>query len=880
MPKIPLYARGQGSAVELATGRLGPAAPTGAFEAPGQALVRAGEAVGRAGTDYAKNAMQFENARNKLEFDFQMQRKNEQTKTLTNQFVTRAYQESDTYTLNNRVSDQEKAVSGLVSNVQNPIINEIDTMDLTDSQKVNIKDAVLKQMNFKVADAKKQAFQLSNIEGAQSKNDKLSTVLTDISASSEYDDVLGLLSQAEALIKDAQISGQSVSYTFNGFKQEALRRFYGNGTINKDSFASLEKHREAIENDNLLTAGSRTTLLSGIDQRESDLRQDIQNNILGTLLTANLTAEEAEAALKQLRTDGSQMIAIMRDDREDDIIIEYAGAGNKFLTGVASKFEQQYKTLQAQANTDLVNTIYPQIASMDRDQLNALKAEADTLTGRFTGVDRSIAKLLERDVDERLATMDAVLSAEIKADTSAIETRILSKGGLIDESAQSMIDSVDARLQLLSPENDAPRQAFIETMDGLRQAGVLYSSVKYASPQELAAARRSIRDEINDPTSAAEDIRVAEIKRKHFEALVDARSSELQNDPVKFIQEDRADQNLEAASTAQLIDLQRKMGIGDVDIRVASNAQIDAFQAQFKDPSLSYNDKSQLGISFITSFGVENEGRVMRNLMKQGVLTLADTWIIANPGNAGGFDIEAANRPGIVKELKAAIGTSRYNEIMQEVMVQNAEYSGSIVGGASDSFVSRGATGSRMLHVTAMNTMIQNTAAYYMSTGEEDVSTAVEKAVNAVVNSQFAFDEVNGKPFRMLKGLEGVASEVGDVLQFYVDDDQIRSQIVGFAEIPPTGDPSIDGKQKYKEDLANAYWVTTSDHKSVYLVDQTGNMVKRRIDPGPTAISPSEAFVTIKLSDLVPVIKEIDSVTNLLGGSQHQDKDIMRRAFK
>ena len=879
MPKIPLYARGQGSAVELATGRLGPAAPTGAFEAPGQALVRAGEAVGRAGTDYAKNAMQFENARNKLEFDFQMQRKNEQTKTLTNQFVTRAYEESDTYTLNNQVSDQDKAVSGLVSSVQNPIINEIDTMDITDSQKTNIKDAVLKQMNFKVADAKKQAFRLATIEGAQSKDDRLSTLLTDISTSSDYDDVLGRLSEGEGIIKDARISGQTLSYSSNGFKQEALRRFYGNGIANADSFATLENQKEAIENDNLLTAGSKQTLLSGVSQRETDLQQAKQDDILGTLLTANLTAEEAEAALQQLRTEGSQMITISRADGEDDIIIDYAGAGNKFLTGVASKFEQQYKTLQAQANKDLVDEIYPKIAGMDRDDLNDLKSEAETLTGRFSGADRTVAQILLGDVSRRLDVMDAELSAEIKADTSAIEDKIVNNNGIIDESTQSMINSVDTRLQLLSPENDAPRQAFNETMDGLRQAGVLYSSVKYGSPADLAAVRRSIRDEMS-AADTPEAVRVIETKRKHFEAMVDARASQLASDPVKFIQEDRADQNLEAASTAQLIDLQRKMGIADVDIRVASNAQIAAFQGQFKDPSLSYNDKSQLGISFIQSFGVENEGRVMRNLMSQGVLTLADTWIIANPGNAGGFDIEAANRPGIVKELKAAIGTSRYNEIMQEVMVQNAEYSGSIVGGASDSFVSRGATGSRMLHVTAMNTMIQNTAAYYMSTGEDDISTAVEKAVNTVVNSQFAFDEVNGKPFRMLKGLEGVASEVGDVLQFYVDDDQIRSQIVGFAEIPPTGDPSIDGKQKYKEDLANAYWVTTSDHKSVYLVDQTGNMVKRRIDPGPTAISPSEAFVTIKLSDLVPVIKEIDSVTNLLGGSQHQDKDIMRRAFK
>ena len=589
-----------------------------------------------------------------------------------------------------------------------------------------------------------------------------------------------------------------------------------------------------MPNDNLLTAGSKQALLSGISQRETDLKQAIQDRILGTLLTANLTAEEAERALSQLRHEGNQMIFIRRDEAEDDIIIDYAGAGSKFLTGVASKFEQQYKTLQAQANKDL------------------------------------------GDVSRRLDVMDAELSAEIKADTDAIETKIVNRGGAVDESTQSMIDSVDTRLQLLSPENDAPRQAFNETMDGLRQAGVLYSSIKYGSPADLAAVRRSIRDEMS-AADTPEAVRVIETKRKHFEAMVGAREAQLQNDPVKFIQEDRADQNLEAASTSQLIDFQRKMGIADVDIRVASNAQIEAFQGQFKDPSLSYNDKSKLGISFITSFGVENEGRVMRNLMSQGVLTLADTWIIANPGNAGGFDIEAANRPGVVKELKAAIGTSRYNEIMQEVMVQNAEYSGSIVGGAADSIVSRGATGSRMLHVTAMNTMIQNTAAYYMNAGEDDVSAAVEKAVNTVVNSQFAFDEVNGKPFRMLKGLEGVSSEIGDVLQFYVDDDQIRGQIAGFAEIPPTGDPNIDGTQKYKEDLANAYWVTTSDHKSVYLVDQTGNMVKRRIDPGPTAISPSEAFVTIKLSDLVPVIREMEE---LYPRPMDKLNDIMRKAFK
>jgi hypothetical protein len=877
MPKIPLYAEGRGSAVDLATGRLGPQAPTGAFEAPGQATVRAAEALGRVGTEYAKNAMQFENARQKLEFDFQMQRKNEQTKTLSNQYTTRAYEQSDTYTLNSQEPDQDKAVSGLISSVQAPILTEIDTLDITDSQKTAIKDSVLKQMNFKVADAKKSAFRISTIQGAEAKSGKLSTIQSQISSASTYEEYAALAAEAMAIFDDAALSGQNLGVSKNAFKQESLRLFYGNGIANADSFASLERQRTNVSGDNTLSSATKKTLIASIDSRDTQLESEKQDEIIGTLLTANLSKEETESALAQLTSEGSQMIYIKRDDPEDDVLIEYDGAGNKFLARVASRFEQDVKSLAAQNNNDLVNQIFPTIAGMDRDELNQLIDEADTLTGRFDGADRSIAALLTGDANRRLDTMDAELSAEIKADMSAIEIRTISLGGIFDETTQTMIASVDGRISQLT-DNEVQRTLFNETMDGMRQAGVLYSSIKYGGPSDLTAVRRSIRDEINDPTNTPEDIRIAEARRKHFEALVDARQTAIANDPVKFIQDDRADQNLEAATTSQLIDFQRKMGIPDVDIRVASDAQIDAFQGQFKDPSLSYNDKSKLGISFITSFGVENEGRVMRNLMNQGVLTLADTWIIANPNNAGGFDIEAANKPGVVKELKSAIGTSSYNEIMQEVMVQNAEYSGSIVGGAADSIVSRGATGSRMLHVTAMNTMIQNTAAYYMNAGETDLTKAVERAVDTVVNSQFAFDEVNGKPFRMLKGLEGSSSQIGDILQFYVNDDETRGVIAGFADIPPANDLTPDqAREKYQGDLAQAYWVTSSDHKTVYLVDQTGNMVKRRVDPGPTAISPQDAFVTIKMSDLLPVIKEMDE---LYPRPVDKLNEIMRKAFK
>ena len=126
MPRIPLYAEGRGT-VDLATGRLGTQAPSAAFEAVGQAQVRAGDELRRAGTEYAKNAMQFQNARQKLEFDFQVQRKKETTNRLADEYATRIMNESTTYSLNTTESDMELAAQGLIGSVQNPIINEIKT---------------------------------------------------------------------------------------------------------------------------------------------------------------------------------------------------------------------------------------------------------------------------------------------------------------------------------------------------------------------------------------------------------------------------------------------------------------------------------------------------------------------------------------------------------------------------------------------------------------------------------------------------------------------------------------------------------------------------------------------------------------------------------
>ena len=875
MPKIPLYARGMGSQVDLATGSLGPSAPTEAFAAPGQAMARAGQAIGQTGRQFAKNMMEFDNASKDLEFKFQKAQKDEETKTLSQKFAAQAYTQADTYTLETKEPNMEKMVTGLTNTVQTPILNEIKGLNLTPSQTEAITGSVLQTMKFKVADAKKVSFQYSQSEKSAASNATLENALAEISKTDNSSDFNAIVATNLAVIDDGRQNQLSLNYGRKTFLAEAQTRFFSGKVDALQNFANAEVLKSTVAASSEFASESiKQGILSSIDTKIRELEEGKEDEVRDVLLGANLTGDEEAQALAQMRDVDAGFVTIERED--ETISIDLRGTGAKFRTALANQFEQGFKTSQADANKKLIDTLYPTIAGMDRNELNAFIDEAETLTGRFSGYGRNVAEPLISNAEQQLAVLDETLTASIRADTDALETILVANEGRTPPNAQPLIDSVSKKLSQL--ENPVPGQLFDEAMTGTRNAGVLFSSVKFGTPSEIAAARVALQKEKAEATTT-EGARIAGIKSDRFEEMLALRQSKITDDPVKFIQDDLQVKGQDAASIDQLISLQKQMGIADVDIRIASNAEIQAFQSQFKDPELTAREKSDLGIAFITNFGVENESRIMRNLMNQGVLSLADAWVIANPGNVAGFDIEAANRPDVVKELKANIGTTTYKEIMAEVMAQNAEYSGSIIGGTTDSVVSRGATGSRTLHVTAMNTLIQNTAAYYMNTGETDIAKAVERAVDNVVNSQFSFTEVNGKPLRMLKGLENSSAEIGNVLNSLVSDEKSREMIVGFANIPPVSG-NVDVNQKYKEDLAQGYWVTTSDHKGAYLVDQTGNMVTRRIDPGPTAISPDQAFVTVRFSDILPLIAEIEQATGTAAQKITRRNEIARRLLQ
>ena len=863
MPKIPLYAQGQGTAVELATGRLGPKAPSAAFEAPGQAVARAGEALGRAGTSYAQNAMRFEDARKKLEFDFQMKQKQEQTRNLTKKYEAAVFAQSQDYILRNTESDPFKAAENLARDVYTPLTSEIDTLDVTDSQKTAIKGAVFSKFAYQHADIKKSAHNLGTLQGGQTTNDSLEAGLTEAGTASEVSDLFGIVSRMKQEIREGNIAGQrGIAYSEKTIQKEAYLRFFSNGIANSDSVATLQEQRDLIGSVPNIAESTKKTLEGLISGREADIKAGLRDDILGSILTGDLDESQMESAAAQLRTRGATEIRIEGKEGEDDLVIPFGGAGFDFLTSLANTLDRGIDDLQNEKNRSLIEEVSPTIVGMNRGQLEALVSDAQSASGQFEGASLTTRGVLERLAQDRLNTMDRELSSTIESQKEALGNILIANKGIFTENATELSNQISANIDIVSDENEQIGIDFDNFVNGIAMGGQVFSGIKFKSAADGNSAILQLTEELKG--ADANEAAVLQTAIDSLTKMEADRQAQITNDPVKFIQTNRA-LGQELATTSELVTIQQGLGIAPVDIRVASDQQISTFQGQFRNPELTAREKSELGIEFITRFGVEHEGRVMRNLMNQGVLTLADTWIIANPDNAAGFDIDAANRPDIVKTLKAELGKTTVREIMDEVRVQNGEYTGSVIGGMSDTLISRGATGSRMLHITAMNGLIQNTAMYYMQDGKTTVSEAVAKAIDNVVNTQFSFAEVNGKPLRMLKGFEGQAEPISTLLSRHVTSEPLREYITSIAQIPPLAGQSDEAARlQFMKDLSQGYWVTTSDHKGAYLVDQTGNMVPRKVDPTPFGpVDPKDAFITVRFDQLIPIMETYNKIKQL-----------------
>jgi len=837
MPKIPVYEQ----QVDLAAGSLGPRA-SAAFEAPGRALASFGKQVGD------------------IAFQYGMAEKEAETKAKTADFEADIIQVTSDINQNNTETTTASARQKYRDEVETPMLQKLEAMDLTPNQRRDVKTRIQSQLLQGSLQFQQRAADNGEMMRGQMVDKRLITLQTQYATTKDPVLRQKIMKDADDLILDSSQRGDRITFNSKSWRNGAIKEDVATGLNAANSYQDFQDLIAEVRANKGFSETEKAAQEAAILQKETQFIKQTKSRVSGEVFAAMLSEDEFNQAMEQASTGD---ITITRDDEQ--VAISLAGLPNDERLAVVNSLRLQRNV---KVSEDERQTIESYSTTFGDKSLSSLQDDVDNLrngTGFADGMSLRTRNSLESIVNKEITDRAPRVTATIANNTDAIKDKLKLSNGVPDEDTDAILqDTIDLYNSLGDQEGAEKLAAEVR---GFAEAGSLYASVKYQSDAAILSAGATLKQEVR-VAKTAEDINAASAKLEAFNAMVTNRQEHLKNDPVDFLQsENRTDKDDEQATLTaqQLIEKQAAMNIPDGDIRILSNAQVTSFQTQYKGLK-TYADKSDYAVNFLADYSPSDQNRIMRNLMKSDALTLVDSMIIANPSNAAMFAVDAANEPENAKAISALFTPTERRDIAELVSAENTDYTGSVTGGQIEGgMVSRGATASRTLHATTINSIITNTALYYKSVdGNISDSAAVEKAIDTVVNSQFSFGSVNGKPLRFPASMGSDASGIAKKLESSLSNTEYLGSIVDVPADSPYNQNRTpqQAEQAYASELASSgYWVTTSDNQGAYLVDQNGNMVPKKApidDFAERKLTLPDMFVMVKFSDVKSNVDEVN----------------------
>ena len=835
MPKIPVYEQ----QVKMASGSLGPRAGAG-LEAPGQALASFGKQVG----DVA--------------FKYGMMEKEAEVKATAADFENGVVQTTNDFKQQNQDTTTAAAKKRYDDQVATPALQRLDAMDLTPNQKRDVRTRLQRQLAKGSLTVQQEAANNGKIVRGGLIDERLAALQKDFATSS--DPVMKEIHSNEAakLITEAQLTGDRITYNAKSWRNGAVSEDVATRVNSATSNQHFEDAKKSVRENTGYTQVEKAQQEAIIATKQSAFITTQKKRVVGEVFAAMLTEDEFNEAMKQASTGD---IVITRDDEQ--IGISLAGLPNNERLNIVTSLRTQRNIKVSEDERVAIESYSTTFADKNPAELQSSLDDLRAGTGFAEGMSLRVRTSLESIVNTQIRDRVPMVTSQIASNTSAIKSRLSLSNGVPDEDTADDIQETVELFNSLGDEAGAAK--FAAEVEGISSAGALYSSVKYKTDAAILNAQQALKQEITRPGATVEEVNKAQATLTAFNTMAANRKQNIQNDPVDFLQSaNRSDLRDQEASltTKQLIQKQVAMNIPDGDIRILSNAQVETFKTQY-DGQVGYADSSDFAQQFLAKYSPADQNRIMRNLIKSDAITLVDSMIIANPGNAQMFAAYEGNQAATVEALGKLFTPTERKDIAALVAAENTDYTGSVVGGQIEGMVSRGATSARMLHATTMNSIITNTALFYKSVDKSiSDSGAVTKAINAVVSSQFSFGNVNGKPLRFPSGMASDAAGISKKLQSSLSNTEYLGSVVDVPADSPFSRnlPPAQAEQAYASELANSgYWVTTSDNQGAYLVDQNGNMVPRKTpieDFAGSVMKPQDMFVMVDFADVKANVDE------------------------
>ena len=326
MPRIPLYAKGAGPTVELATGQLGARPSVEAFTAPGRAVARAGEAIGRAGATLAEgemriqegklkaektrqtNEIEFQRRQKKIEFDFAMAERDAEDRRILSEEADRAVIATSNFLSENLDTDTRSFNKNFDAHSEE-LLSGLESKGYTDRRLQLVRNQVVNSIRGQRSSGANQAFNRGQNER---KNAAESTIATLINQAAVYPPMhperVRIENELTKVFEADELQGLGIKYTPAGVRSAISYADYNRRIEGAQTQTQLADILTEMSKDVGLTQGSREKLISDINRVESKLYEDAAEFALDTLNAAELSFDDGDKVEQAILQNGSTSV--------------------------------------------------------------------------------------------------------------------------------------------------------------------------------------------------------------------------------------------------------------------------------------------------------------------------------------------------------------------------------------------------------------------------------------------------------------------------------------------------------------------------------------------------------------------------------------------
>jgi len=850
MPKIPTYDQ-LGQRVKAPTTQFGVRADTQAFV--GAQLATA---------DLFKKA-------GNIAYEFGMKEKEENTKAAFAELKTQYNNEVNDLIRNSKATSTLEAENEL-KNYNKKFERNYTKKNLTPNQLKSIKTQMILHQGNKMQVGKNLAFDRGRDYNSTLHNNSLTNLSMEISKLPVGNQLReAMIQEAREIYTTAAENGETSNLgvtTFAEFEKGVKLNDYSLLASNAKTVDEINDLKSSLENETLLHS-DKVNIRNQIKLNESRvlgeyveaLSMEIYQNEKDVFLDDKKYQERLNQLLKQDKIETVNA-------KGQAITVDLKKLSSNQLRTLVNLAENKRIKFESEELNDIRNTEIANAENMSLSEI--IEREKNIDNGTYLpniknfNARQSIKNVYsdykkKREVED-LATADK--------NTQSITTSIGLNKGIITDQTQEKIDETLNILKLT--DNIKALNNFNFQIEASTKSSAIFSSTQFSSLTEQANAEKRALAEARSET----DIDKQRLKFEIHNQLVAKNSkarADFIKDPVDYLEK-----NLnKKLSPSERISRQQTMGLFGKDIRIASDNEIKTFSATFAQQT-DFNEKARVGEEFISSFGPENENLVMKNLVQRNVISKVESLMLSDPRNPNINTIMVANSPEQIERTekgKLKLSSKEGKSLMQSVRLQLEKYSNSLIGKAYEGEIEAGFKTAANNHLADTESIVYNTAAFLVQNGKASQNNAAEMAYKMTLGNSHDFFEINNKFVRVEKG-SGINTEgVKGVLKYILNDKNSMMQGI----ISP-GQQGIQGDvttSEYVDRISSeGSWRTTVDNQSVYLIDNTGNMVRRKVVPQPSdvggvgsLIDQTSPFVVIKLDSLNAIAKEVSDIEEDVG---------------